>query len=367
MDFHRTPVLIFWETTRACPLACIHCRASALSDPLPGEMNTHEAMRFMDSILEFEEPRPTLIFTGGDPLKRKDLFLLLEYAKKRGIRTGLSPAVSELLTSNVFEKVKELNVSSVSISLDAPVANLHDEIRRRQGTFVRTIESIRLALSLGINIQVNTVVMRHNFSLLPEIFHLIKEIGVKTWEVFFLVRVGRGIDVEDITPEEYESACNFLYDASMYDVVIRTVEAPFIRRVARVRAEKGEYWTGRDYVQMREKLLKYEGPPTSNSTIATRGTLDGDGIIFVGYDGSVYPGGLLPYMLGSVKEQKIARIYRESETLRRIRERELKGYCGICEYKSICGGSRARAYSFTADPLESDPACIQVSAIARQN
>ncbi|MBI3023699.1 MAG: TIGR04053 family radical SAM/SPASM domain-containing protein [Thaumarchaeota archaeon] len=361
-SFANRPVLVFWETTRACPLYCIHCRASAVSQPLLGELTTEEGFRLIDDVTSFGRPYPTIIFTGGDPLKRDDLFELMLYASRLGVGFAVSPAVSELLTKDALKRMRNFGASSVSISLDGATAESHDAIRRKDGTYDRTIDAVKEAVELGLNVQVNTVIMRKNFFDLPRIFHLIKSLGVKTWELFFLVKVGRGTEVEELVPEEYESACNLLYDASCYGLTVRCVEAPFIRRVAGQRLQSDTYWNDDAYLELKSELLRLEGGPTTPSTLRPRGTLDGDGVIFVAYDGTIYPGGLLPVGMGNVRSDSLVRIYGDDNLLRRIRAREIDGPCGVCEFKDICGGSRARAYSYSGDPLSSDPACIYVTA-----
>ncbi|MDG7008666.1 MAG: TIGR04053 family radical SAM/SPASM domain-containing protein [Nitrososphaerota archaeon] len=357
-SFASKPVLVFWETTRACPLSCIHCRASAISDPLPGELSGDEGFRLIDEVTGFGKPYPTVVFTGGDPLKRRDLFDLLRYASDRGVGFAASPAASDLLTTDSLERLRASGATSISISLDGAAASTHDFIRRRDGTFEKTVWAIGKAAGLGLLVQVNTVVMRRNVLELPRIFHLIRRLGVKVWEVFFLIQVGRGTGVEGIGPEEYESVCNFLYDASKYGIVVRTVEAPFIRRVAAGRVRSGPLWRDPGYLRMTSELFALEGEPTGSSSIRSRGTLDGDGIVFVAYDGTIYPGGLLPVPLGNVKSDGLVSVYREHDLLRQIRARNLVGSCGACEFSHICGGSRARAFAHGSDPLGSDPACI---------
>lgn len=350
--------MVFWETTRACLLSCLHCRASAMTQPLPGELTNEEGKRVIDQVTSFGEPYPTLIFSGGDPLQRRDLFELADYAKAVGVNFALSPAVTDLLSHEALEEIKDAGTSSISISLDGRSGETHDVVRNKAGTFDRTIETIQAALGSGIKVQVNTAVMKRNLRELPEIFSLIRGLGVKTWELFFLIRVGRGSAVQDLTPQEYESVCRFLVDASRYGMVIRTVEAPFVRRVASQMAEHGEGADDSLYGGLAEKLHELEGWPTGPSTIRARGTLDGDGIVFVAYDGSIYPGGLTPFYLGDARKDSLAEVYRENPVLRKIRGREVGGYCGACRYKDICGGSRARAYAHYGDPLASDPACV---------
>lgn len=356
--FSERPVLVFWETTRACLLSCVHCRASAIKEPLPGELTTEEGRRLLDQITSFGRPAPTVIFTGGDPLTRQDLFELMAYAKELGLKFGVSPAVTELLTRGVLVRIRDAGASAVSLSLDGATAATHDSIRRREFTYERTIRAMSDALSLGLNVQVNTAVMKRSYKELPDIFHLIRALGISTWELFFLVRVGRGSDQDDLTPAEYETVCNLLYDASFRGMTIRSVEAPFLRRVARQRSLLGDYWRDRGYQELRAKLFQTDGEQSGNSSLGHRGTLDGDGIVFVGYEGAIHPGGLLPIDIGNVRQDDLVRTYRESSLLRDIRDRNLHGPCGVCEFKEICGGSRARAYAYYKDALSTDPACL---------
>ena len=356
--FSEKPIMVFWETTRACLLSCVHCRASAIKQPLPGELTTEEGIRLIDQVASFGKPSPIMVFTGGDPLLRKDLFELLSHAADRGVRFAVSPAVTELLTRDALRRIKAAGVSAISVSLDGASAQTHDSIRRIEGTYDRTVQAMKDALSVGLNVQVNTLVMKSNYTELPRLFHLVRTLGVKTWELFFLVKVGRGAEVEDLTPEENESVCNFLYDASFYGLMVRTVEAPFIRRVARRREESGDYWIDERYRGLRRELLQAEGEPVGHSTIGPRGTLDGDGIVFVGYDGAISPGGLVPFEIGNVKTNGLVSAYRDSGLMRDIRSRKMSGPCGWCEFREACGGSRARAYAYHQDPLSSDPACF---------
>jgi AdoMet-dependent heme synthase len=361
MNFATKPILVFWETTRSCPLACVHCRASAILDPLPGELTREEGMKLIDEIASFGRPYPTLVFTGGDPLMRADLFDLISYANSLGVQFAVSPAVTKSLTDEALCRIKRLGASSVSFSLDGAYAQTHDSIRGVNGTFDMTVDRIKKALELGIGTQVNTAVMKSNFEELPEVFHTIRTLGVKVWELFFLVRVGRGSAVADLTPSECESVCNFLYDASRYGVTVRCVEAPFIRRVASERSQ-GASPQDETYLRLRRRLLETSGSPTNPSTLRPKGTLDGDGVIFVGYDGTIQPGGLLPVTLGNSRNDRLTEAYRDNAVLRSIREKKLNGPCGSCGFRDACGGSRARSYSFGGDPLGSDPACIRAVA-----
>ncbi len=358
MAFDNKPVLVFWEVTRACPLHCVHCRAEAIERPLPGELDTSEGMRLIDQIAAFGKPSPLIIFTGGDPIMRQDLPLLLAYASTKGIKFAVSPAASKYLTYSVLVGLKNTGASSISLSLDSASPKIHDSVRDMDGTYERTMDSLKYSIEIGLNVQVNTTVMQRNVSELPHIFDLIKRIGVKTWEVFFLIPMGRGSNVEEISPDVYEDVCNFLYDASQYGIVIRTVEAPFIRRVVRQRLDNDGYWNDSKYVKMKSELSALCGKPTSPSSIALKGTLDGDGILFISYDGTIYPGGFMPVGIGNIKQDSLTDVYATNGILRSIRAREFNGSCGQCKFKDICGGSRARSYAHYGDPLGSDPACI---------
>ena len=358
--FSQRPVLVFWETTRACALSCVHCRASAIKESLPGQLDTAAGKHLVDEVSYFGKPAPTVIFTGGDPMLRGDLLELMDYAKSAGVRFAVSPAASQTLTYDALRGIKEAGAVSISISLDGANAETHDSIRREAGTFARTVQAVKDAVAVGLNPQINTTVMRRNLSELPKIFRGIRALGVKTWEVFFLVQVGRGTGVEDLTPAECETACNLLYDASLSGVTVRAVEAPFVRRVSAERARSGDYWGDPSYLSLKAEVT-IEGAQTKSS-INPRGTLDGDGIIFVGYDGTISPGGLLPLGLGNIKSSSLRDVYRDHPLLKKVRGRAFTGLCGMCEFMFACGGSRARAFAKSGDPLSSDPACVLVGA-----
>ena len=361
MTFTERPVLVFWETTKACPLSCVHCRASAILGPVPGELTTEEGLRVIDQVGSMGTPPPVLVFTGGDPLTRADLPELISYAKGAGVPFAVSPAVSQNLTDGYLARLRDAGTSSISISLDGARPETHDSIRGVAGTFERTLERVRAAKDIGVSVQINTAIMKANIHELPEMLPLVKGLGVKIWELFFLVQVGRGSGVLDLTPEEYESACNFAYDASRRGLVVRCVEAPFIRRVVNSRRSADDYWQDETYLAMRGGLGG-GGDALAPTTLGPRGTLDGDGIVFVGHDGTIYPGGLLPVPLGNVRKDDLATVYRTDPLLKKIRDRKFSGPCGSCSYSEICGGSRARAYAHSGDPLGSDPACLFVRA-----
>jgi len=354
-SYDNGPLIVFWETTKACELKCIHCRASAIESRSPEELTTEEAKKLFEELKGFERP-PVIIMTGGDPMIRDDIYELIQSASSLGFPVAISPAVSNKLNSDSLANLKRSGVKFMSISLDG-ISATHEKIRGTYGIYQKTLDAITDGINSGISVQVNTAVMKINFMELPRIFKLISDLGIKIWEVFFLIQTGRGSELLDLTPEEYESVCNFLYDASYYNIQIRTVECPFIRRVLRERNE-GKNYDSPLYNRLKEELIYLMGKPTSQSTLGYNGTLDGDGIIFIDHKGTIYPGGFLPIPLGNVRYDKIVNVYRESSLLKSIRARSFNGNCGVCKYKWECGGSRARSFAYFGDPLNSDPACI---------
>ncbi len=353
--FAERPRLVFWETTRACALACRHCRADAQTSPLPGELGTREAEKLLEDIRGFGTPAPVVVFTGGDPLMRDDLWLLLDYAAFYRLPAAVSPAVTARLDSSTLRRLADYGVHAVSISIDA-AADAHDALRGVPGTYARSVAALRDGAAAGLQMQVNTVVMRHTVADLAKVAAMLLREGVRVWEVFFLVVTGRALSSEAMAPADLEDVCLFLLDATRYGMVVRTVEAPFIRRVQAERPAGGPL-----YRQLRDELVALVGEPTGAPTrggVAPRGTLDGDGILFVAYDGRIMPGGLMPQTLGNVRTDSLVSVYRDSPLLQDIRSRQLHGACGRCAWRQACGGSRARSLAATGDPLGSDPACL---------
>lgn len=357
-DYSQRPMLVFWEVTRACLLACRHCRASAERDPLPGELSGAEGRALIDEVAAFGRPHPILVLTGGDCLLRNDIFEMVAYADSLGVPVAMSPSVTPMLTPEAIGRMAEAGVKAVSLSLDGATAATHDGVRGVPGHFDRTIPAIRALVGAGLKVQINTTVMQANLGELADIAALMADTGVAIWEVFFLVHVGRGEATGAITAAEHEDVCHFLYDASHYGFTIRTVEAPFFRRVVVQRRAGGPAPGTTSYLRLQDRLLERLGPPRERSSAHTVSTRDGKGIVFVSHDGQVHPAGFLPLPLGSVRERPLAEIYRDSPVLRSIRAAEFSGRCGRCEYADLCGGSRARAYADTGDPLAEDSACV---------
>jgi radical SAM protein len=357
LNFDRRPMLVFWEVTRACLLACKHCRASATAEALPGELTTAEGFDLIDQVAGFGRPYPILVLTGGDCLLRPDLFELVEHATSLGVPVALSPSVTPSLTPAMIDRMVASGVKAVSISLDGALPATHDGVRGIPGHFEDTIKAITALSAAGLTVQVNTTVMRANLDELADVADLISRAGAHIWEVFFLVQVGRGVATDAISPDEHEDVCHFLYDASQHGFIVRTVEAPFFRRVVARRQAGDPAPTSSLYEAMSGRLEALMGPAKGRPRAQTASTRDGKGILFVAYDGEVNPAGFLPQPLGNVKDETVASIYRDDPLLRSIRAAEFTGRCGRCEYADLCGGSRARAFAASGDPLGEDPAC----------
>ena len=357
VDFATRPMLVFWETTRACQLACRHCRAAATPQALPGELTESEGRQLIDQVAAFGRPHPILVLTGGDCLARPDLFELINHAVSRGIPVALSPSVTPLLTPQMITRIAGSGVKAVSISLDGACAVTHDAVRGIPGHFDMTVGAIRDLAAAGLTVQVNTTVMRTNVDELAQLAALLPRAGAQIWEVFFLVHVGRGVTSGAITAAEHEQVCHFLYDAAQHDLVVRTVEAPFFRRVVADRRSGRPVPVGALYTKLAAQLRDLSGPARSQASAHTAATRDGKGIVFIAYDGAIHPAGFLPIPLGNVRNRQLADIYRDDPLLVAIRGAKFTGRCGRCEYADLCGGSRARAYATTGDPLGEDPAC----------
>ena len=368
-SYDERPLLIFWEMTKACPLACAHCRAHAQHVAMPGEMSTEEGTAFLRDCAGFGSPSPILVLTGGDPLARPDFFTLLERAHDLDLKVALAPAVSSSLAGENLDRIKQLGIHAISISLDGARAETHEGIRQVSGHFQQTIDKLGELVERGFMVQVNTTVMRKNAEELGDVAVLLKRLGVHVWEVFFLVHVGRGTAVEELSAHECEDVSHFLFDSARYGFIVRTVEGPFFRRVVTWRAEAGpdvdpvaRFGLGPLYQRLSGRLHAELGAPTLNPKATSAGTRDGNGILFVAHDGGVCPAGFLPLPLGNVRERNVVDIYREDPTLLAIRRAEFKGRCGACDFREICGGSRSRAFAAFEDALAEDPACAHVPA-----
>ncbi len=365
MDDSPKPTLIFIETTTACDYRCRHCRAATQADPSPDELTTAQLKKAIDGILQFGKPYPMIIFTGGNFLLRQDMREIISYTHKLGIPFSLSPSGSSLITPDFLNFSMENNVSSYSISIDGGEAKTHDWIRRNPGSYALTVSLLKEMKEMGIKVQINTTVMKKNLKELPYIAMLMKGLQIDIWEVFFLIKTGRGVYERDLSPQAIEDVNVWLSDLDDYGITVRTVESPMIRRIKKQKEENAELETGEVYRRLTSKTLQLMGEPRARKTPAKKGQRNRKfGMIFVSQNGNVYPDGFLPFSCGNVKTEGLADIYRSNDIFTKLRSNEhLKGKCGICEFREICGGSRSRAYATYKDPFAEDPGCVYMPAV----
>jgi radical SAM protein len=308
-----------------------------------------------------------LILTGGDCLMRGDILDLVTYAAELSVPVAIAPTVTDRLTDATLHAMRQHGVKTVSLSLDGATRRTHDSVRGVGGHFEDTLRAVARLQRCGFSVQVNTTVMASNVEELADIAVLMQNVGVDVWEVFFLIATGRGTHGTASSAQENEDVCNFLVDASRYGFTVRTVEAPFFRRIvaerrAHIDIESVASNTGALYERLRDRLFSQLGNPVKPVRTTSTTTRDGKGIIFVAANGDVYPSGFLPLSLGNVKDQKLVDIYRGHPLLRTIRAAGFSGLCGTCLYNQLCGGSRARAFAASGDPLASDAGCLLVQS-----
>ncbi len=369
MNDSPKPTLIFIETTNACDYRCRHCRASTQSDPSPDEMSTAELKKAIDGVLKFGKPYPMIIFTGGNFLLRDDMREIISYTNNLGIPFSLSPSGSSLLIPDFLNFSVENNVSSYSISIDGGEAKTHDWIRRNPGSFAVTVSLLKEMKAMGINVQINTTVMKKNLRELPYIAKLIKDLGIDIWEVFFLIKTGRGVYERELDPQSLEDVNAWLSDLDGYGITVRTVESPIIKRIKKQKEDNVELETGEVYRRLSSATTQLFGQPMPREPSPKMGHRPRKfGMMFVAQNGNVYPDGFLPFACGNVKNESLFDIYLNNDIFTRLRSNEhLKGKCGQCEYREICGGSRSRAYAAYKDPFAEDPGCIYVPAVPQSN
>lgn len=356
-DFAQYPYLVAWEVTHACLLACRHCRASAEPHPLPGELTTEEGLRLIEEVATYR-PKPLLLLTGGDPLARKDLLVLLRRARVLGLKVGLTPAATPLLTREMVFRLKEAGVTRLALSLDGGSAETHDAFRGERGTFARTLEALSWAREAGLPTQVNTTVTRENWPEIQALPDLLTEKGVVLWSLFFLVPVGRGALLRQLSAKQFEEVLNWLYEVSKaYPFHVKTTEAHHFRRVV-LQRRREEGAADRALAAGESLYREYFQDGMEHSRL---GVTDGNGFVFVSATGDVAPSGFLPVYAGNVREKSLLEIYRSSPLFQELRNKDLlKGKCGVCEYRYVCGGSRARAWAETGDYLAAEPRCAYV-------
>jgi radical SAM protein len=363
LNFDETPFLAIWEVTQSCDLACKHCRAAAQPIAHPDELSTAEGKALIDQVAAMHIP--IFVFTGGDPLKRKDVYELIRYAADKGVSVALTPSATPLLTREAIFKLKEAGLVRLGISLDGSTAAINDTFRGLDGAYARTIQAIEWANEAGIPIQVHSTISRHNAHDLDSLCALFEKLKIVMWNVFFLVPVGRGQLADLLSGEEFEQVFGKIYELSQrVSFQIKTTEAMHYRRYL-LQHNLEERKMGHGHGHPGQAATAYEpGAPTADAQSrtmgwATRRVNDGKGFLFVSHLGNVYPSGFLPIHAGNVKETPLQEIYRDSPIFKSLRDTsKLEGKCGACEYKEICGGSRARAYALTGNPLAAEQCCI---------
>lgn len=359
IDYDRTPFVLIWETTQACDLTCRHCRAAAQPDHHPGELSTAQGEDLLRQAADLGTP--IFVLSGGDPLKRSDLFHLIRYGADLKMRMATIPAATPLLTEDVVRRLKDSGLDQMAQSVDFPSAELHDSFRGVPGAFAKSMQAIEWAHKHHIPMQINTTLCGRSAPYLEEMIELVQRLGIVFWEVFFLVPMGRGVDLGGLTAAQCEEIFAVLYRVQKTSrFLVKVTEAPHYRRyVAQCEmAEKQESRRPQGPVQdLPDQLMRTEGPGHSIG-LAARGVNSGNGFAFISHTGDVYPSGFLPVNAGNLRERSLASMYRDTELFHQLRRPwEFKGVCGICEFNTICGGSRSRAYALTGDYLASDPWC----------
>lgn len=342
--FAAAPFIVIWEVTRACALACVHCRAEAISRRHPDELTTDEGRALIDRVAAFE-PRPLFVLTGGDPLRRRDITDLVRHGVTRGLSVALTPSGTAAVTYARLEELRDAGLARVAVSLDGSDAGAHDAFRGVRGSHRYTMRVVDDARTLGLPLQINTTVSCETVHDLPEIAEVVERSGAVLWALFFLIPVGRARDGQGLSGGEIEKVLEWAVDLQgKVPFGIKTTEAPHHHRVLALRhaaaGGSSRVATGRGVGR------------------AGRAVTDGNGFLFVGHLGSICPSGFLPLCAGNVRTDDLVSVYREHPLFLSLRDPDLLGgRCGRCEWRVRCGGSRARAYAASGDPLAEDPGC----------
>ncbi len=338
-SYSDAPRVVIWEMTRACALACRHCRAEAIPRRDSSELTTLEAFDLVNAVSACG--KPIFVLTGGDPLMRDDIHTIVEYASSRGLRVAVSPSATARLKRPALERLVRAGCRRIALSLDAATAEMHDRFRGVKGSFERTLDAAHTARELGLGLQINTTLSRFNIGDVTRIAALVELLDAALWSAFFLVPVGRASADQVLDAEETEQAFRTLYRISQRaPFAIKTTEAPHYRR----------------YVAQRTSR-----PWKDLSTIG-----DGNGFVFISHLGEICPSGFLPYSVGNVRTDDLLNVYRHDPLMQRLRSPEtFGGKCGACEFRQLCGGSRSRAFAMSGDPFAAEPSCAYVPAALR--
>jgi AdoMet-dependent heme synthase len=352
--FAEAPFIVIWETTRACALACVHCRAEALPHRDPGELTTEEGRRLIDRVAAFGDPPPILVLTGGDPFRRPDLEDLVAYGSRRGLSVSVTPSGTAVVTEERLRALQDAGLARLAVSLDGAAAATHDAFRGVRGSHRFTMRIIERAKKLRLPLQINTTVCRQTVNELADLVPQLEAIQPTLWALFFLIPVGRGQASQALAANDIEAVLHWAAAlAERAPFGVKTTEAPHYVRVAATRRRAARAASSSETA---------EGPaPGSRPDAigrARRAVTDGNGFVFVDHVGQICPSGFLPIPVGTVRDQDLVTVYREAPLFRALRDPgRFGGRCGRCEYRAVCGGSRARAYAATGDPLAEDPGC----------
>jgi len=358
LDFSRSPFLVIWELTQACDLVCQHCRASAMPERCPQELNTEEGKQLLEAIREMGTP--VCVLSGGDPLKRPDLIELVSHGSRIGLRMATIPAATARITPEILADLKKAGLAQIAFSLDASTEALHDGFRQVNGTYKTTMQAIRRAQAAGLPVQINTAYSQYNLADAEDMIALVTQLGIVFWEVFFLVPVGRGEALKGLSAEACEALLNKLYNCAEHaKFLLKVTEAPHYRRIVMQRRAASQPAEIKDSGSAIPAQLAGGMKASSAFGRRAKGINAAKGFAFVSHTGEVYPSGFLARSAGNVRTSPLATLYRDSTLFQALRDPEqLKGRCGRCEYRDVCGGSRSRAYALTGDLVAEDPACV---------
>jgi radical SAM protein len=358
LDFSSTPFLVIWELTQACDLVCRHCRASAMPERCPEELTTAEGRCLLEEVQAMGTP--VVVLSGGDPLKRPDLPELIRHGVDIGLRMATIPAATARITPELLATLKAAGLAQIAFSLDASTEALHDGFRQVPGTYRTTLQAIEWAKQTGLPVQINTTYSRYNLADAEPMMELVSRLGIVFWEVFVLVPIGRGKELDGLMAGECEHLLLKLYDCSTRSgFLIKVTEAPHYRRIILQRREASSQAMNFPAGSMIPAQLAGGMAASKAFGRKAKGINAAKGFCFVSHTGEVYPSGFLPISVGNVRSSSLASLYRNSPLFRVLRDPDqLQGRCGRCEFREVCGGSRSRSYALTGDVLAEDPACI---------
>lgn len=343
------PRLVFWELTTGCNLRCIHCRASATELMSPDDLAYGECCKIIDQIAEYAPL--ILVLSGGEPLWRRDVFDLAQRARSKNLRVALATN-GTLVDEAMAHRIYDAGIQRVSVSIDGADRATHDNFRGHEGAFDAAIRGIKALQQLGVSTQINTTVSNHNAHQLPEILKMAESIGVDAFHLFLLVPVGCGLTISEeqaVQGEQAEEILNWFYDQSLTSrMELKATCAPQYYRILRQRRAEARR-SGQSVPEL----------PTHGMAAVTRGCLAGQGVCFISHQGEVFPCGYLPVAAGDLRKQSFREVWENASIFQTLRDLDnLEGKCGICEFKQVCMGCRARAFGMTGNYLAEEPFCI---------